>query len=312
MGFFKTLFSKKKTIQYEKAFQRNHVSLASIRDVFSSYHILNQEVIEAIEDTLIMADVGLDTTENIIKKLIEKNQKKSVETFERLLDDLFEILSEVFVLHPLKFEQPTVIFVVGVNGAGKTTTIGKLAAKYKHTHKVKIIAADTFRAAAIDQLSVWAAKTNTSFFTQPSKDPSSVIYDGLKEAQKDSSTLVIIDTAGRLQTKDNLMAQLEKMRRVVDKAAPNFHVESWLVIDGTTGQNGLSQAKLFHEATSLTGLVITKLDGTTKGGIVLGIAQTLKTPMTYVGLGERIEDLVPFDIASYLNQLIESETTDDN
>ena len=313
MGFFKNIFKKKESIVYTKAFQRNTVSLTSVMDLFRIHQQLNQEVIEALEDTLIMADVGLDTTEFIIKALLDANKKDKIKHEEMFLDVLFEILSNLLDAKPMVFDEPTVIFVVGVNGAGKTTTIGKLAHQFQR-QKVKIIAADTFRAAAIDQLKTWAERTHSSFFTNPSQDPSSVIYDGLLEAKKDQSHIILIDTAGRLQAKEHLMAQLSKMRRVIDKAYPGVRVETLLVIDGTTGQNGLSQAKLFHGATDVTGVVVTKLDGTTKGGILLAIAHTLSLPMTYVGLGERLEDLVPFDHMQYLKQLIdiEGDFEDDN
>lgn len=313
MGFFKNIFKKKESIVYTKAFQRNHVSLTSVIDLFRKHQQLNQDLIEALEDTLIMADVGLDTTEFIIKILLDANKKDKIQNEEMFLDILFEILSKVLVVKEMVFDEPTVIFVVGVNGAGKTTTIGKLAHQFQ-SQKVKIIAADTFRAAAIDQLKTWAERTQSSFFTNPSQDPSSVIYDGLLEAKKDQSKIILIDTAGRLQAKEHLMAQLSKMRRVIDKAYPGVRVETLLVIDGTTGQNGLSQAKLFHEATHVTGVVVTKLDGTTKGGILLAIAHTLSLPVTYIGLGEKVEDLVPFDQMQYLKQLISIEGAfkDDN
>jgi fused signal recognition particle receptor len=313
MGFFKNIFKKKQSIQYQKAFQRNHVSLTSIMELFRVHQSLNQEVVEALEDTLIMADVGLETTEYIIKQLIDKNNKHHLKDEESFLDTLYEILSNILVTQSLTLDAPTVLFVVGVNGAGKTTTIGKLAHHFQ-SQKVKIIAADTFRAAAIDQLRTWAERTQASFFTHESQDPSAVIYDGLMMAKKDQSDVIIIDTAGRLQAKEHLMAQLSKMRRVIDKAYPGVRVETLLVIDGTTGQNGLSQAKLFHEATHVTGVVVTKLDGTTKGGILLAIAHTLSLPVTYIGLGEKVEDLVPFDHMQYLKQLIdiEGDFEDDN
>lgn len=314
MGFFKNIFKKKQSIQYTKAFQRNHVSLTSVMDAFHMHQSLTQEVIEALEDTLIMADVGLETTETIIERLLDAHKKNKMNDEEMFLDELFEILSSMLEVKHITFDEPTIVFVVGVNGAGKTTTIGKLAYRYQTTHRVKIIAADTFRAAAVEQLKTWSMRAKASFFTKESKDPSSVIFDGLIEAKNDQSQIIFIDTAGRLQSKEHLMAQLSKMRRVIDKAYPSVRVETLLVIDGTTGQNGLSQAKLFHEATDVTGVIVTKLDGTTKGGILLAIANTLKLPVTYIGLGENAEDLVPFDHMQYLKQLIdiEGDITHDN
>jgi fused signal recognition particle receptor len=307
MGFFKNLFKRKKSIQYTKAFHRSHVSLDSVLGAFRDMKSFNQSVVEALEDTLIMADVGLETTELIINEMLERHKKTPILNEEMLLDEITEIIANKLHVHQPSFDQPTVVFMVGVNGAGKTTTIGKLAHQYQQTHQVKIIAADTFRAAAIDQLKTWADRSNASFYTQTSKDPSAVIYDGLKEAKEDGSNLILIDTAGRLQSKEHLMAQLNKMRRVIDKAYPNVHVETLLVIDGTTGQNGLSQAKIFHESTDVNGVVITKLDGTTKGGILLAISNILNLPISYIGLGETIEDLVPFDTIEYVLQLVDAE-----
>ena len=292
MGFFKNLFKRKKSIQYTKAFHRSHVSLDSVLGAFRDTKSFNQSVVEALEDTLIMADVGLETTELIINEMLERQKKTPILNEEMLLDEITEIIATLLHVHQPSFDQPTVVFMVGVNGAGKTTTIGKLAHQYQQTHQVKIIAADTFRAAAIDQLKTWADRSNASFYTQTSKDPSAVIYDGLKEAKEDGSNLILIDTAGRLQSKEHLMAQLNKMR---------------LVIDGTTGQNGLSQAKIFHESTDVNGVVITKLDGTTKGGILLAISNILHLPISYIGLGETIEDLVPFDTIEYVLQLVDAE-----
>jgi fused signal recognition particle receptor len=198
-----------------------------------------------------------------------------------------------------------VIFVVGVNGVGKTTTIGKLAHQISNNQKVMIIAADTFRAAAINQLRIWAEKSDVVFYTNPSKDPSSVIYDGLKLAKDKDVDVILIDTAGRLQNKQHLMAELAKMRLMIPKAYGTIDIRTYLVLDATTGQNGVSQAKLFHEATDVTDLVITKLDGTSKGGIVLPIVSILKVPIAYIGIGEGIDDLAVFDKEAFMQQLID-------
>lgn len=308
MGFFKNLFKRKKSIRYTKAFHRSHVSLDSVLDAFQRQNTFDSSVIEALEDTLIMADVGIETTDYIVEKMIQYHQTEPIKNKEKLLDGLSQVMDSILDVYPIDLSKPTAIFMVGVNGAGKTTTIGKLAHQFQSSHSVKIIAADTFRAAAIEQLHSWAERSNASFYTQASKDPSAVIYDGLQEAKRDGSDVILIDTAGRLQSKDHLMAQLSKMRRVINKAYEGIQVMTLLVIDGTTGQNGLSQAKIFHEATDVNGVVITKLDGTTKGGIVLAIAQTLRLPMAYIGLGEGIEDLVAFDPVQYMMQLIDAES----
>ena len=196
---------------------------------------------------------------------------------------------------------PTVILFVGVNGVGKTTTIGKLAYQLKNEgKKVMLVAGDTFRAGAIEQIEEWSLKVGVDVVTSNSKDPSSVMYDSLEKAKKEEYDVVLIDTAGRLQNKDNLMRELEKVNRVIKKIIPDAPHETLLVIDATTGQNGISQAKSFKEITDITGIVLTKLDGTAKGGIVLAIKDSVKIPVKYVGLGEGIEDLEKFDIEKYI------------
>ena len=198
-------------------------------------------------------------------------------------------------------EGPTVILMVGVNGVGKTTTIGKLAYKYHNEgKKVMLIAADTFRAGAVEQLKVWADRTDAVFYGKENTDPAGVIYDGLVKALEEKADIVLIDTAGRLQNKVNLMKELEKMNKVITKFIPDAPHETLLVIDATTGQNGIMQAKAFKEITNITGIVLTKLDGTAKGGIVLAIKEEVNIPVKFIGLGERMEDLKPFDIEAYI------------
>ncbi len=304
MGFFKNLFSIKPKISYEKALNRSHVTLFSVKEAMDKHQMLHQDVLEALEDTLLRSDVGLDTSTDIMNFLIENNKKTPIDDYETLLDVLYQFVDMLFI-DAAHLQDKHVIFVVGVNGVGKTTTIGKLAHQISNNQKVMIIAADTFRAAAINQLRIWAEKSDVIFYTNPSKDPSSVIYDGLKLAKDKDVDVILIDTAGRLQNKQHLMAELAKMRLMIPKAYGTIDIRTYLVLDATTGQNGVSQAKLFHEATDVTDLVITKLDGTSKGGIVLPIVSMLKVPIAYIGIGEGIDDLAVFDKEAFMQQLID-------
>lgn len=304
MGFFKNLFSKKPKISYEKALNRSHVTLFSVKEAMDKHQMLHQDVLEALEDTLLRSDVGLDTSTDIMNFLIENNKKTPIDDYESLLDVLYQFVDMLFI-DAAHLKDKHVIFMVGVNGVGKTTTIGKLAHQISNNQKVMIIAADTFRAAAINQLRIWAEKSDVVFYTNPSKDPSSVIYDGLKLAKDKDVDVILIDTAGRLQNKQHLMAELAKMRLMIPKAYGTIDIRTYLVLDATTGQNGVSQAKLFHEATDVTDLVITKLDGTSKGGIVLPIVSILKVPIAYIGIGEGIDDLAVFDKEAFMQQLID-------
>ena len=309
MGFFKNLFSKKIKTSYKKSLLRAQVSLFSVLEAMDKHNHLHADVIEALEDALLMSDVGLETTTQIIEHIQLINKKHPITNYETLLDVLYQYVDEI-LLESKPLVNKHVIFVVGVNGVGKTTTIGKLAHLYAQEKKVMIIAADTFRAAAIDQLSIWAKKSDVEFYSNPSKDPSSVIFDGLKKAKELDSEIILIDTAGRLQNKSHLMAELSKMRQMISKAYGEIDIHTFLVIDATTGQNGLSQAKLFHEATKITDLVITKLDGTSKGGIVLPIVSMLNVPIAYIGIGEGIDDLKPFDKEAFMQQLIHHGVND--
>lgn len=304
MGFFKNLFSKKPKISYEKALNRSHVTLFSVKEAMDKHQMLHQDVLEALEDALLRSDVGLDTSTDIMNFLIENNKKTPIDDYESLLDVLYQFVDMLFI-DAAHLKDKHVIFMVGVNGVGKTTTIGKLAHQISNNQKVMIIAADTFRAAAINQLRIWAEKSDVIFYTNPSKDPSSVIYDGLKLAKDKDVDVILIDTAGRLQNKQHLMAELSKMRLMIPKAYGTIDIRTYLVLDATTGQNGISQAKLFHEATDVTDLVITKLDGTSKGGIVLPIVSILKVPIAYIGIGEGIDDLAVFDKEAFIQQLID-------
>jgi fused signal recognition particle receptor len=304
MGFFKNLFSKKPKTTYQNTLLRSRVSLFSVQAAMFKHQHLHGDVIEALEDALLMSDVGFDTTTVMIDHIEAINKNTPITTYEFLLDVLYTFVDDL-LLESKALENQHVIFVVGVNGVGKTTTIGKLANLYAQHKKVMIIAADTFRAAAIDQLQLWAERSQVEFYSNPSKDPSSVIFDGLKKAKSLNIDMILIDTAGRLQNKAHLMAELSKMRQMISKAYGEIDIHTFLVIDATTGQNGLSQAKLFHEATHITDLVITKLDGTSKGGIVLPIVSMLKVPIAYIGIGEGINDLKVFDKEAFMQQLID-------
>ena len=255
-----------------------------------------------------MSDIGVNTVMNFIDRLKRRVKKENIINSEDLkeviIDEMFIIyVNNDIVVNKINYSEsgPTVILFVGVNGVGKTTTIGKIAYKLKNEgKKVMMIAGDTFRAGAIEQLIEWGNRTDSKVISSESKDPSSVVYDGLKEAIDESYDVVLIDTAGRLQNKVNLMNELEKMNKVIGKFIPNAPHETLLVIDATTGQNGISQAKSFKEITNITGIALTKLDGTAKGGIVLAIKEDVNIPVKFVGLGEKEKDLRTFDIEKYI------------
>ena len=275
-----------------------------ISDIFSKKK-LDATTLEALEELLLSADMGVSATTEIMQKFAAQKQNKDISADEirtALAQQIEAVLAPCE--QPLVIDsthKPYVILMVGVNGVGKTTTIGKLANKYNEDgKKVMLIAADTFRAGAVEQIKVWANRTNSLFYGKENTDPAGVIYDGLELAKKEAADIVLIDTAGRLQNKVNLMKELEKMNKVIAKIIPNAPHETLLVIDATTGQNGIMQAKSFKEITNITGIVLTKLDGTAKGGIVLAIKEDVKIPVKFIGLGEGINDLKPFDIESYI------------
>ena len=268
---------------------------------------------EELEEILIGADVGVETTLHLVEKLRERVKEEKAgdgdRVMELLKDLILDILGRETVPLQLGGERPAVILVLGVNGVGKTTTIGKLAHRFREENKKVLLAAgDTFRAAAGEQLQIWAERSGSELIKhQQGADPSAVIFDAISAAVSRGSDVVLCDTAGRLHNKANLMAELQKIRRVVGKALPGAPHEVLLVLDATTGQNALAQAKVFHEAVPLSGLVLTKLDGTAKGGIVIAIAQKLRLPVKYVGVGEGIDDLLPFDPAEYVEGLFASQ-----
>ena len=272
------------------------------------YTKINDEYFDELENVLIMADIGVNTVMDFMDRLRKRVKSENI-TDTKYLNEV--IVDELFIIYVnnesitdkinMASDGPTVILMVGVNGVGKTTTIAKLAHKYKtEGKKVMLIAGDTFRAGAVEQLKIWADRTNSVFYGKENIDPAGVIYDGLVKAKEQNADIVLIDTAGRLHNKVNLMKELEKINRVIGKIIPNAPHETLLVIDATTGQNGIMQATSFKEITNITGIVLTKLDGTAKGGIVLAIKEEVNIPVKFVGLGEKMTDLIPFDIENYI------------
>jgi len=281
-----------------------------IEEVVAFTKEIDRSTLDDLEATLIGADLGATTTHEVLQKLREKvdrKQIKNVDELKRLLkEELLAILEQGNSTPVQKVDgAPEVILVVGVNGTGKTTTIGKLAQVFRSQGKnVLLCAADTFRAAAIDQLEVWGQRTGTEVIkTKAGGDPSAVLYDALQSATARNSDYVIVDTAGRLHTKTNLMSELEKMRRTAQRIVPGAPHETLLVMDATTGQNGLQQARLFTQSAGVTGIVLTKLDGTAKGGVVVAITRELGVPVRYVGVGEKAGDLLPFDPREFVDSL---------
>jgi fused signal recognition particle receptor len=271
---------------------------------------LSDETWERLEEALIYADVGASTTAQVVAKLEQEATSGSISGGEQLSARLVELLAEIARTGEGRIDlrhQPTVILVAGVNGTGKTTTIGKLAWHLRQElgRSVVLGAADTFRAAAVEQLEAWSERAGVRFVKgPPESDPGSVAYEAIATGRREEADVVIVDTAGRLHTQDNLMAELTKIRRVIAKQIPDAPHETLLTVDATTGQNGLRQARLFSEAVDVTGLVLTKLDGTAKGGIALAIAHELKIPVKMIGVGEQLEDLRPFDASDFARALI--------
>ncbi len=319
MGIFdklKKIVSKKESKEEKERVETYEKGLEKTRQEFVSnlsrlgikYTKVNEEYFEELENLLIMADIGVNTVFKFMDRIRDRVKKENI-TDTNYLNEV--IVDELFIIYvnneslsdKIEWAQggPTVILMVGVNGVGKTTTIAKLAYKYhEEGKKVMMIAADTFRAGAVPQLKIWADKTDSLFFGKENTDPSGVIYDGLEIAKKENVDIVLIDTAGRLQNKVNLMKELEKMNKVIGRIIPGAPHETLLVIDATTGQNGIVQAESFKEITNITGIVLTKLDGTAKGGIVLAIKESVGIPVKFIGLGEKMTDLQVFDIEAYI------------
>src|SRR5947209_305199 len=292
--------------------QKTRAGLVSaLEDALQGKREIDADLLDELEFTLISADVGVRTTEEILDRIrqrVERHQLNDAGELKGLIrEHLLEILSASERAPARVMEPPAVVLVVGVNGSGKTTTIGKLAARFQAEQRsVVLAAADTFRAAAIEQLEIWGQRTNTPVIRQSANsDPSAVLFDALNAARARKSDYVIVDTAGRLQTKENLMAELQKMTRTAKKVIPDAPHEVLLVLDATTGQNGLEQARKFTESSGVTGIVLAKLDGTAKGGIVVAIARELNLPIRYIGVGEKTEDLLPFDGEKFIESLFE-------
>ena len=305
MGFFDKL---------KKGLNKTRENLTNkIEKLVIGYADIDEDFLEELEETLIMADVGVQTTEKLmtaVRKGIKKKEINSPEDLKPFLEkEIAEILNAGEDTTRVAENGPTVHLVIGVNGAGKTTTIGKLAAYYKAQGKsVMLAAADTFRAAAIDQLEVWAQRSGAQFIKhEEGSDPAAVAYDAVKAATARNIDVLLIDTAGRLQNKSNLMQELEKINRVIGREIPGAPHETLLVLDATTGQNAISQAELFTKAAPISGVVLTKLDGTAKGGVVIGIKSQLSMPVKWIGVGEGIEDLRPFVAEDFAKALFAKE-----
>ena len=284
-----------------------------INQVLGAYVKIDDDLLEDLEDVLISSDLGMETTMEAIDRLREKIVEDEIRDPQEVLPALGEVLQELLdecqLDHSLMTEKPTVILVVGVNGVGKTTTIGKLSARLKSEGKSVLIgAADTFRAAAIDQVKTWGQRAHVDVVSHSEgADPAAVTFDAVKAAKARDVDVLIIDTAGRLHNKTNLMNELEKISRIIDREYPEAHRENLLVLDATTGQNAISQAKTFNEVTNLSGFVLTKLDGTAKGGVVIGLQRELKVPIKLVGVGEKINDLQYFDSKDFTQALFAGE-----
>lgn len=314
MGFFKNLFSskeKRKNAQkYNLGMKKTRESVfGNLKVLLDSSELISEDLFSELEEIFIMADIGVDTVLKFVQTLrhkVEINRIQSVEDLKELIiEEMYKLyVNDKIVSSNLNIvnDRINIILFVGVNGVGKTTTIGKIANEYIHKgKKVLMVAGDTFRAGAINQLRIWSERVGADFFAkEEGSDPSSVMYDAISYAKENKIDLVLCDTAGRLQNKVNLMKELEKINKIIGREIEFAPHETLLVVDATTGQNGLSQAKIFNEVTRITGVVLTKLDGTAKGGIVLAIKDELDIPIKYIGLGEKLEDLEHFDIEEYI------------
>jgi len=301
MGFFDKLkFGLSKT---KNAF------VGKIDNLFKSFRKVDEELFDELEELLITADIGVNTTEEILDELRNIVKENKIKESDEVKAELFRMLKELIGEHePLRLDtKPSVILVIGVNGVGKTTSIGKISAELKSQgKKVVVAAADTFRAAAAEQLTVWCERAGVDIVKQAAgADPASVVFDAIGAVKSRGADVLIIDTAGRLHNKKNLMDELAKIDRVIARELPDAAKETLLVLDATTGQNAVLQAKEFKEASKITGLVLTKLDGTAKGGIVLSIKQELGIPVKFIGVGEKIDDMKPFNGSEFASALFE-------
>ena len=299
MGIFDKMFS---------GLSKTRKNLEELEEIFREFKPDNEDFYEELEELLVMSDVGAATAEKVVWELKKMTWERRLRRGDEAREGLIEILSRFLQVEDssLKLDtRPSVILMVGVNGVGKTTTIGKLANQLRQQGKsVLLCAGDTFRAAAAEQLSIWAERSGSDIVRhEEGSDPAAVVFDSLSAAKARGRDVIIIDTAGRLHNKQNLMNELNKIRRIIDRELPEADVETLMVLDATTGQNGLIQAKQFLETAGLTGIVLTKLDGTAKGGIVFAIARELKLPVKFVGVGEGMDDLIPFDAKSFSEAL---------
>lgn len=308
MGFFGKLF--------EGLTKARKNIMSGLDQVFSGFSKIDDDFYEEIEEILVMADLGINTTSEIIESLKIKVKEQHIKEPAACKQLLVDTIKEQMDLGENAYEyehRQSVLLVVGVNGVGKTTTIGKLAAQYRSQgKKVILAAADTFRAAAVEQLREWANRAKVDMISQgEGADPASVVYDAVQSAKAKHADILICDTAGRLHNKKNLMEELKKINRVIDREFPDAYRETLVVLDGTTGQNALVQARQFKEAVDISGIILTKMDGTAKGGIAVAIQAELGVPVKYIGIGEKIEDLQKFDPDSFVNALFDVKKEDE-
>ena len=294
---------------FDKIKQGLSKTAASISSVFTGFSEIDDDFYDELEESLILADLGVDTTTKAMDALRERVRQNHLKTTEEARTALREVLCEMVSVGDTTLNlstKPSVVLVIGVNGVGKTTTIGKIAHQLKgQGKKVLLCAADTFRAAAADQLEIWAGRAGVEIIRQDEgADPAAVVYDAIAAAKARGVDVILCDTAGRLHNKQNLMNELGKISRIIDRELPTAAKEVLLVLDGTTGQNGLLQAKQFQEIAGVTGMALTKLDGTAKGGIVVAVADALQIPVKYVGVGEQMDDLMPFDPKAFAEALV--------
>ena len=281
----------------------------SLNNLFASFTGENEEFFDELEETLILADAGVDTATEAVERLRKLTKERGLRGGAEVQAAFVEIMAGYLTFEEMDLRlntRPSVILMVGVNGVGKTTTIGKLARRYRDAgKKVLLAAADTFRAAAAEQLTIWAERAGVDIVRhEEGSDPAAVVYDAIAAAEARKTDLIIVDTAGRLHNKQNLMNELSKIRRIISRELPDADVETLLVIDATTGQNGLLQARSFRDAADLSGVVLTKLDGTAKGGIVFSIARELELPVKFIGVGEQPDDLLPFEPRTFAEALL--------
>ena len=274
-------------------------------ELVENYRDLDDDFFEDLTDILIMADVGVPTAELAVSRLREKCEKENIGNPQKARDALKGILTDILWAEPMRLTSPMVLLIIGVNGVGKTTSIGKLASRLKAMgRRVIICAGDTFRAAAADQLTVWAERADVPIIKhREGADPAAVVFDGIQAAKGRHADVLLVDTAGRLHNKAHLMEELKKISRVVEREFPQAALGALLVIDATTGQNGMAQAKVFSEVANLEGIILTKLDGTAKGGIAIAIRNELGLPVRYIGLGEQLDDMQPFDAKEFVNAI---------